>query len=159
MGSRPWFAEAESGSTSGFPAGFKPLHAQGRNARHNGGYVKRSLIFNAILLCVVLCSAALGRASGVPATPNRIEITARRFAFAPAEITLKKGQPVVLVLKSADVAHGLLCRELDLDLKTNKGTATEARFTPDKTGTFLAHCAIFCGSGHGQMTLTIRVVE
>jgi heme/copper-type cytochrome/quinol oxidase subunit 2 len=38
--------------------------------------------------------------------PQRIEITAKRFAFEPGEITLKKGQPVVLVLKSADVAHG-----------------------------------------------------
>ena len=41
------------------------------------------------------------------AAPRRIEVTARQFAFAPGEITLKKGQPVVLVLKSQDVGHGL----------------------------------------------------
>jgi cytochrome c oxidase subunit 2 len=135
------------------------LDAQGSRVRHNGGYVKRILILSAILFCVVLCTAALGHASGVPAAPNRVEIAARRFAFAPAEITLKKGQPVVFVLKSSDVAHGLRCRELNLDVKFNKGATTEARITPDKTGTFVAHCAVFCGSGHGQMTLTIRVVE
>src|SRR5665213_1856321 len=127
--------------------------------RYNGGYVKRSCILQSILSCIVVCTAALGHASDVPTTPNRIEITARRFAYVPAEITLKKGQPVVLVLMSADVAHGLRCRELNLDLKIKKGAATEASFTPDRAGIFFAHCAVFCGSGHGQMTLTIRVVE
>jgi cytochrome c oxidase subunit II len=121
--------------------------------------VKRSHILQAILFCIVVCTANLGHASGIQTTPNRIEITARRFVYAPAEITLKKGQLVVLVLKSADVAHGLRCHELNLDVKINKGVATEAHFTPEKVGTFLAHCAVFCGSGHGQMTLTIRVVE
>lgn len=121
--------------------------------------MKRSYILRAILFCIVVCTAALGHASGVPVAPNRIEITARRFAYAPAEITLKKGVPVILVLKSADVAHGLRCSELHLDLKIDKGGAAEATFTPDKAGVFIAHCAVFCGSGHGQMTLTIRVVE
>ena len=121
--------------------------------------MKRSYIIQAILFCIVVCAPSLGRASGVPATPNRIEITARRFAYSPAEITVKKGEPVVLVLRSADVAHGLHCTELNLNIKINKGAAGEARFTPDRAGTFLAHCAVFCGSGHGQMILTIRVVD
>ena len=121
--------------------------------------MKRSYILQAIVFCMVACVPCQGHASGIPVTPNRIEITARRFAYSPAEITLKKGEPVVLVIKSADVAHGLHCGELNLDIKINKGAASEARFTPDKAGTFLAHCAVFCGSGHGQMTLTIRVVD
>lgn len=121
--------------------------------------MKKSFTLKAILLSMILCSAHLSHAGGVPSAPSRIEITAKRFAFAPGEITLKKGQPVVLVLKSADVPHGLRCHELDLDIKSNKGSVTEAHFTPDKTGVFVAHCAVFCGSGHGQMTLTIRVVE
>ena len=140
---------------------FWPLcwNAKENKDHYNGGNVKRSFILQAIFFCIVVCGPPRGHASGIPAIPNRIEITARRFAYAPAEITLKKGQPVVLVLKSADVAHGLHCGELKLDIKINKGAASEARFTPDKAGTFLAHCAVFCGSGHGQMTLTIRVVD
>jgi hypothetical protein len=42
-------------------------------------------------------------------------VTAKRFGFEPGEITLKKGQPVVLVLKSADVPHGLRFRELNVE--------------------------------------------
>jgi cytochrome c oxidase subunit II len=36
--------------------------------------------------------------------PRRIEIIAKRFTYDPDLITLKKGQPVVLVMRSSDVA-------------------------------------------------------
>ncbi|HEV2578140.1 MAG TPA: cupredoxin domain-containing protein [Acidobacteriaceae bacterium] len=92
-------------------------------------------------------------------SPRRIEITATKFKFDPSEITVKKGQPVVLVIKSADVAHGLRFRELNLNVKVGKGGTAEMPFTPDKTGDFVGHCSVFCGSGHGEMTLTMHVVE
>ena len=92
-------------------------------------------------------------------SPHRIEITAKKFAFDPSEITVKKGQPVVLVIKSADVAHGLRFRELNLNVKVDKGGTAELPFTPDKTGDFVGHCSVFCGSGHGEMTLTMHVVN
>jgi len=91
--------------------------------------------------------------------PRRIEVIAKRFEFEPSEITLKKGQPVVLVLKTADVAHGLRFRELNLNVKVDKGGTAELPFTPDKTGDFVGHCSVFCGSGHGEMTLTLHVVN
>jgi cytochrome c oxidase subunit 2 len=90
---------------------------------------------------------------------KRIEITAKRFTFEPGEITLKKGQPVVLVLKSLDVAHGLRVRELSVDVKIPAGNTKEVKVTPQKTGNFVAHCSIFCGPGHGSMALKLHVVE
>ena len=92
-------------------------------------------------------------------TPRRIEITAKRFEFMPASITLKKGQPVVILLKSIDVAHGLRFRELGLDLRARKGQTSELPFTPTKTGDFVGQCSVFCGSGHGHMKLTLHIVE
>jgi len=92
-------------------------------------------------------------------TPRRIEVTARRFEFAPSEITLIKGEPVVLVLKSLDVTHGFRFRELGIETKAGKGQTSEIAFTPDKAGTFVGHCSVFCGPGHGGMTLTLRIVE
>ena len=91
--------------------------------------------------------------------PRRIEITAKQFTFEPAEITVKKGEPVVLVIKSADVAHGLRFRDLNLNVKIDKGATAELPFTPDKTGDFVGHCSVFCGSGHGEMALTMHVVN
>jgi cytochrome c oxidase subunit 2 len=90
---------------------------------------------------------------------RRIEVTAKRFEFAPAEITLKKGEPVTLALKSADVAHGIRFRELGVSVNVAKGQTSEVTFTPDKTGTFVGHCSVFCGGGHGSMMLTLHVVE
>jgi cytochrome c oxidase subunit II len=91
--------------------------------------------------------------------PRRIEITAKRFSFDPGEITLKKGETVVLVLKSADVAHGLRIRDLNLDVRAAAGATTEVQFTPQKTGDFVGHCSVFCGSGHGSMTIKLHVVD
>jgi cytochrome c oxidase subunit 2 len=108
------------------------------------------------VLCGVLFLARPARSEDSPRT---VEVTANRFSFVPGEISLKKGRPVVLVLKSSDVAHGLHFRELNLDVKVKKGGTAEVRFTPDKTGDFVGHCSVFCGSGHGSMTLTLHVVE
>jgi cytochrome c oxidase subunit 2 len=91
--------------------------------------------------------------------PRKIEVVAKRFAYVPAEITLKKGEPVVLVLSSDDVTHGVKFPELNLKTEIPKGGTTELPFTPTKTGDFVGHCSHFCGSGHGSMTLTIHVTE
>ncbi len=91
--------------------------------------------------------------------PRRIEITAKQFEFEPSEITVKKGEAVVLVIKSGDVAHGLRFRDLNLNVKVDKGGTAELPFTPDKTGDFVGHCSVFCGPGHGEMALTMHVVN
>ena len=91
--------------------------------------------------------------------PRRIEIVAKRFQYNPGEITLKKGEPVVFVLRSQDTTHGLQVRELGLETKIHKDHPTELAFTPDKTGTFVGHCSVFCGEGHGSMMLTLHIVE
>lgn len=90
---------------------------------------------------------------------KRIEVTAKRFSFEPSEITLKKGEPVDLVVHSTDVPHGLRFRELNVDLKVGKGAQAEVHFTPSQAGTFVGHCSVFCGAGHGSMTLKMHVVD
>ena len=90
--------------------------------------------------------------------PRRIEIVARRFAFEPASITLKKGEPVVLVLKTSDVPHSVRFRDLNLEIKASKNSSGEMRYTPDKDGDFVGHCGVFCGAGHGSMEMTIHVI-
>ncbi len=87
-----------------------------------------------------------------------LQISAKRFSFDPGEVTLKKGEPVTLVMRSEDVAHGLRVRELGVDLKAGKGATAQATITPDKTGDFVGRCSTFCGSGHGSMTVTFHVV-
>ena len=116
-----------------------------------------------LLKCLILSAGALTVWNCTPAAPaqtqpQRIEITAKRFAFTPGEITVRKGRPVVLVLKSADVGHGLRIRDLNVDMKVKAGGEAEVTFTPDKVGDFEGHCSVFCGSGHGRMTFVLHVV-
>src|ERR1700731_3716827 len=112
-----------------------------------------------VLFAGVLTTAAFSApAARAQAAPRRIEITAKRFEFLPGEITLKEGQPVVVVLKSEDVAHGLRIRNLNFNLKVKAGGTAELQFTPDKVGDFVAQCSVFCGSGHGSMRIKVHVV-
>jgi cytochrome c oxidase subunit 2 len=121
--------------------------------------MKQRFVLTALFVVVLI--AAMFTVSPAPAqpAPRRIEITATRFEFAPAEITLKKGEPVVIVFKSVDVAHGLRFRDLGFNIKANKGQTSELPLTPTKAGDFVGQCSVFCGSGHGKMKLTLHVVE
>jgi cytochrome c oxidase subunit II len=116
-----------------------------------------NIIVRTLLLSLTLASmAGLDRAQ----TPRTIEMTAQRFSFEPNEITVKKGQPVILVIKSKDVVHGLVIDDLGVrttDVK--KGEGTELKFDPETAGTFEGKCAHFCGKGHGSMKLTVHVTE
>lgn len=96
--------------------------------------------------------------SAASTSPRRVEVTAQRYQFNPTVLTLKKGEPVVLVLKSLDTSHGLRIRELGVEVKAPRGGSAEVHFTPQKAGDFVAHCSVFCGVGHGGMTLTVHVV-
>jgi cytochrome c oxidase subunit 2 len=112
-----------------------------------------------VIVAVVSLTPLFVQAANAQPAPRRIEVDAKRFDFTPGEITLKKGEPVVIVLKSVDVAHGIRFRELGIETKAAKGQTSELAFTPNKTGAFVGHCSVFCGSGHGSMTLTLRVVD
>jgi cytochrome c oxidase subunit 2 len=108
---------------------------------------------------LIMGSLALSGFSPAPDAPQRIEVSVKKFGYTPAEITVKKGEPVVLVLTTEDVSHGLKFKELNLNTKIEKGKPAELTFTPDKVGDFVGHCSVFCGSGHGSMTLTLHVTE
>jgi cytochrome c oxidase subunit II len=135
-------------------------HSSNAAAEEERGFLMRLKLILWVLLTQVM-TTAIGTTPALRAQtqPRRIEVTAKRFAYEPSEITVKKGEPVILVIKSQDVAHGLRFRELNLNAKVDKGGSAELQFTPDKTGDFVGHCSVFCGSGHGEMTLTMHVVN
>lgn len=113
----------------------------------------------ALLLGIGLAGFAPISAVSASTAPRRIDVVAKRFSYAPSEITLKKGESVVLVLHSEDVAHGIKFDELGIKTEIEKGKDAEVPLTATRTGTFVGHCSHFCGSGHGSMTLTLHVTE
>jgi cytochrome c oxidase subunit 2 len=117
------------------------------------------LVRTVIIGSLAIGSLALSGFAPAQDAPRRIEVSVKKFSYTPAEVTVKKGEPVVLVLTSEDVTHGLKFKELNLNTKVEKGKPAELAFTPDKVGDFVGHCSVFCGSGHGSMTLTLHVTE
>jgi cytochrome c oxidase subunit 2 len=86
-----------------------------------------------------------------------IKVNAQRFTYAPSEIVLRKGVPVVLELTSLDVVMGFNAPDFDVRADVLPGKTSLVRFTPDKSGRFVFLCDIFCGSGHEEMSGTIVV--
>ena len=112
-------------------------------------------------LAVIAAALLIAVAPVVPASGQQqtIEIHAKRFAFVPAEITVKKGETVSLSLVSDDVAHSLLIEGLGVNAAMVKGHSTQVQITPTKAGDFPGRCGKFCGSGHGQMKFVVHVTE
>jgi cytochrome c oxidase subunit 2 len=121
-------------------------------------YLFLSILIHAIVLFPLMAEARHVSDEKRPSA-QRIEITAMRFSFQPDEITLKKGQPVTLMLTTEDVTHGLAVEELGIKVTAKKGHPGEVTVTPDKIGEFQGECSVFCGMGHGSMRMTVKVTE
>lgn len=108
-------------------------------------------------LSKVFLSALLVSLPGRAQTPKVIPITVKRFEYSVKEVRLKKGEPVVLLLKSEDVTHGMFCRALKIDSDIPPGQETRVAVTPQQAGEFTAICNHFCGAGHGNMKMKFIV--
>ena len=74
-------------------------------------------------------------AAGHPQSRQRIEIIAKRFTYDPDVNTLKRGQPVVLVIHSIDVTHGLKVDEWNIKSdEIRKDKDTEIQFYSRRSG-------------------------
>jgi cytochrome c oxidase subunit 2 len=114
------------------------------------------------IAAAVLAVAALlhGGVAAIAADAARvIKISAKRYEYTPKEITLKKGQPVVLQLTTEDRSHGFSIPALNLRADIVRNKVTELKFTPQNTGDLTFYCDIFCGNGHDDMSGKFKVTD
>ena len=83
--------------------------------------------------------------------PRRIPVVARKFVFIPNEITVNKGESVVLEFTAPEVAMGFYAPDLGLRALIVPGEVARVPFTADKAGRFDFLCDVFCGDGHEGM--------
>ncbi len=101
---------------------------------------------------LVTWALILGQESAPAASPGAaIQMTARRYRFDPAVVTVKQGDRVKLIITAADHDHGFKVAAYGIDQKLPKGVPTTVEFTADKAGTFPFECSNFCGLGHSKM--------
>jgi cytochrome c oxidase subunit II len=130
--------------------------------------MKTTIFKNKIVTTMVFASACgIALAVVAPRTnlvnasdnPKIIQITAKKFEFSPSEITLKKGEPVILRLSSSDRVHGFMSKPLKIDTDIPSDTSKDVAITPDTAGDFTVICDHYCGTGHGNMKMKVTVVE
>lgn len=107
-----------------------------------------------LLLCLGLGGAAIAPASAHPS----IDIVASNWKFTPGAIVVHLNEPTTLRLTSSEGVHGIESADLGIPQTTIvPGKFVTVTFTPKKLGTYRLHCTIFCGAGHSNMVLTIKV--
>lgn len=119
-----------------------------------------------IALCAFAASAVTlvtwthRHAEAAPAADARvIKIVARRFAYTPNEIVLKKGEAVTLEFTSIDFVHGFRVPGLGVRADLPPGPPTLIRLVPEKAGRYLFLCDNFCGTHHEDMNGVIVVTD
>jgi cytochrome c oxidase subunit 2 len=141
--------------------GFSALHVGPRRAsalltRRAGSVSLRFLI---AIVTLIAASAAGDLSAQAPqdkeatrSGPRVIEIVARRYAFEPAVVEAVVGEPLRLMVVSADGPHGLEIKKFKVKQQIPRGTTPVViEFTPTETGTFPILCSEYCGDGHGDM--------
>ncbi len=116
------------------------------------------------LVVLVALGAMIGFGATELASPRAsgervVTITARQFEYEPARVTLRRGEPVVLELRSADRKHGFKAPGLALRADVEAGQAVRLRLVPEHTGSFAFVCDVFCGDNHDEMDGAILVID
>jgi len=91
---------------------------------------------------------------------RQINVAAKNFAFVPGTITLKVHQHARLRFIGTQGMHGIIIPEIGVNNVVNIGPSPSiVEVNPTRTGKFVAHCAVFCGSGHANMILKVNVIK
>lgn len=85
-------------------------------------------------------------------TATTINVEAGSFYYKPAEIKVKKGDKVRLVMKSKDMMHDFNIDELGVKIPiTKSGETNEVEFVAEKAGTFEYYCSVGQHRSRGQV--------
>jgi cytochrome c oxidase subunit II len=108
----------------------------------------------AIVSLGVVAAIVMAAASGAQAAQpiREVNVVAKNYSFEPATIQVVAGEPVRLLIRSADGIHGFSIPKLKIDLRIPKGgDPIVAEFIAPSAGRYEVACSEFCGSGHLQM--------
>ena len=104
------------------------------------------------LLAAAFLSLTCGSLALAQPKPRVVKVSARRFVFTPSVVKLKKGEPVTFELTTQDVFMGMNIPDFAVRSDIVPGKTMRMSFTPDKAGTFVFVCDVFCGDGHEAMS-------
>ncbi|MFZ5471600.1 MAG: cupredoxin domain-containing protein [Myxococcota bacterium] len=103
-----------------------------------------------------LAEAPKEKAKPAAAAPRVVKITVTENGYEPSPITVKKGEPLKLVVTrkvERTCATELLIKDTDINVPLPLNTTVEIPYTPDKTGKIKYGCAM------GMMISGVLLVE
>lgn len=118
---------------------------------------------NEILAITLVIAATVGVVLGAYAYENYrkgrvydLELIARapeNGNWYPKKIRVSEGEEVRILIRNIDtVTHGFIIPDFNVSINELKaGGAKIVKFTPDKKGTFLFMCTVWCSEKHLQM--------
>lgn len=86
------------------------------------------------------------------AEPLEVRITARQSEFKPGTITVRKGEPVRLLLVSEDADHTFVIDDFGIARALPANREVVVELTPHREGRFRFRCSSYLEEGHEQMS-------
>jgi cytochrome c oxidase subunit II len=87
-----------------------------------------------------------------------VRVIAQQYDFVPRCVQVPVGTPVKFRLTSADVVHGFLLPDTNVNTMVVPGFVAEVRTRFANEGEYAMPCHEFCGLGHHAMWAHVRVV-
>jgi cytochrome c oxidase subunit II len=87
-----------------------------------------------------------------------VRLIAQQYDFVPYCVRVPAGTPVKFRLTSADVVHGFLLPDTNVNTMVVPGFVAEVRTSFAQPGEYAMPCNEFCGLGHHAMWARVSVV-
>jgi cytochrome c oxidase subunit II len=88
-----------------------------------------------------------------------VRVLAQQYSFTPQCLLVPAGVPITFRATSADVVHGFLITDTNLNSMVEPGYVSTFRTTFDHPADHLMPCHEYCGTGHQGMWAHVKVVD
>lgn len=88
---------------------------------------------------------------------KEFSVTMGNFYIEPAEIRVKQGDRVRLLVTSVEGDHGIGIQGYPGKVEVAQGETKSFEFTANQSGEFAMFCNVYCGQGHRDMRGSIIV--
>lgn len=115
-------------------------------------------VIAALAVAAAVAGSAMARAEVPAPRAVTVDMTARRFAFAPEVVEVLEGDEVTVNVSSADGTHGIEIKRIKVKKAIPRGgEVVTLSFTAPAPGRYDITCSEYCGRGHDSMKSVLVV--
>jgi cytochrome c oxidase subunit 2 len=88
-----------------------------------------------------------------------VRIVGQQYSFTPQCVLIPANTPVTFRVTSADVVHGFIIAETNVNVMLEPGYITKFKTRFNKVADLVMPCHEFCGHGHAAMWARVKVID